>query len=385
MRFGLVGAGKSLGREYDKIADPKHDYRFCRQHFHDKPSLPFIYPHSQEPQAERKLLDSSIIAKYVEWRSQGKEDGLPTFVDAPNRTCLSALGVVSAGLCQNVTRWQWKNALSRPRRQLVCLRALLPSLCGLLSDEYECPDSDEKMYLSRVTGMEDKSALSLADSLTSLIQRPAMVLSKGRLSNPAGGVYTMPVHYAFPCVERGELVSAPSLKDNSSASHLEPCLLTALGKYSYMDGSLRGNILSMESWAMTMLSAPSGINAFYRLLLLTQGSCKVRTTLINIDKDSVRQVELVLPRLPIMDPNWTPPRPDSNMAPKHLAIIMDEALFYPFQLVPFSVFRDAPYGNHLNLIADVLDGIKRIYAELRQLFMEHPEQRAIYSEAKEVC
>jgi hypothetical protein len=85
-----------------------------------------------------------------------------------------------------------------------------------------------------------------------------------------------------------------------------------------------------------------------------------------------------------MDPQWKPPRSNSDRTAKYIAATVDGYLYVPFYLIPFAEFRRHKCGEPSVLVMDVLDGISHMYNELCQLFTEHLEQRAVYEEAKDV-
>lgn len=312
------------------------------------------------PRELRKLLDSSVVLEYSEWKSQSRKDDLAILVEAAGRSCSSPL---------QQYRRPWKK---------------LSSIICCLSDEgYEYRNADEKGHLAGPDSVKNKSidsALSYTDSYTSLIQRPIMVLPKDySLFSFRTGIDT--------AAQRTSFLSVDTQSPTATISDSDPFFSLAPGKYPWMYNPLKASILDMEDMATRMLSSPSGINNFYLLLSLTHGSPEIRKKLRLIGRPPVCQPEPLLPCLPIMDPQWTPPSLKSDTTPGDVANIMDEAIFYFFRLTPFFVWRDAPYGNpdYLKLIADLCRGINRIYTSLRRLFREHPEQRAIYAKAKEVC
>jgi hypothetical protein len=101
--------------------------------------------------------------------------------------------------------------------------------------------------------------------------------------------------------------------------------------------------------------------------------------------DIIQYFDLDLPDLPIIDPEWSPPHPESNKTSRAIAAIMDETLYFPFCLIPFAVLRDAvAYGNYTDLFTDLLDRIMYVYNELCRLFIKYPKLRGLYKEAKTV-
>jgi hypothetical protein len=76
-----------------------------------------------------------------------------------------------------------------------------------------------------------------------------------------------------------DYLQAANTKDTSGKTDSDQGLLLTLGKYS--------SFLDIEKRAVIILSVPSGIKCFYRLLSLMLGSYKVQTILGNITLDIV--------------------------------------------------------------------------------------------------
>ena len=66
---------------FNKMADTEDNYKFYRQRWCEAPGLPFLYPHTQGPRPERRRKDFFRFFEYVEWRSQGNQDDLESYVN----------------------------------------------------------------------------------------------------------------------------------------------------------------------------------------------------------------------------------------------------------------------------------------------------------------
>jgi hypothetical protein len=292
---------------------------------------------------------------------------------------------------------------------------LLPSfcLCGSSDRKYLCSDLEDKAYLSGPVNTKDALTQSRTNSSLSLNQLPKMGSSVDSfISSLEEVIRSMPSSAGNGSLHPGvDTCSSDSsnLGDNLSLSlsnyHLSPSHHP--GMRPQIGDSLQTSISSMEIWVKGILSTPSEINNCYLPLILMQGPCQILSKRWSpafdaiwrslpshcksahpspIDKaiDVMRHIDPPLPHLPIMDPQWKPPRPDSNRTATYIAATMDGYLYFPFYLIPFAEFRRHICGEPSVLVLDVLDGISHIYNELRQLFTEHPEQRAVYEEAKKV-
>lgn len=287
------------------------------------------------------------------------------------RVCPSQVTSIKAAFHQKrILHGQWVTATSIPQLGLAYLWSVLPSLClcGMLSNK---PRSglDERTHLLGSTCAERATTLCRTDTLTSLNARPVV---------DSVGCDTISMLESTP-----HIVASPQ-DSNILRSSLYSCVICETELIPpppdyivlvLMQGSpkMRRALaqIRLPEWDETWTAVASSIKGQYRAS--------------NLDKpiNDIQQFDPDLPDLPIMDLNWSPPRPYYNK--RAIAAIIDETLYFPFRLIPFAVFRDAAaYGHYTDLFMDVLNGITHVYNELCKLFIEYPEQRGVYEEAKTV-
>jgi hypothetical protein len=399
---------------FEDIVDSTDNYKYYRERWQDAPGLPFVLPHTYGPMLVRKLADFFRFREYPKWRSDGNVDDLAFYLNRQNRMLLPAhngswpvfvtvlaflwqqlflcLGftarlaaarrhrdlesglqvntkespvmsdpeekrhrlpfsvdlksVISssksckswkdkirtcsfevrrAGASYNrIPNWKWDNLFSIPRRVLAYLWFLVSSLClyDFWNDKPFSSDPDEHLYLLDLTYTEHASALAnkILSALPEANGRHVLLLTQG-----------------------------PPKVQMASAKIL------------------------LHQWSLGYGQISSG-NADHQLKLSD----------LNEPEDLIRQIGPELPQLPLMDPRWSPPGPDSNMTTKEIAGTIDSVMSLPFYLIPFAEFRLVAYGHDSELVGDVLNGIFNARCKLCQLLVQYPELRRIYTEVKKV-
>ena len=269
------------------------------------------------------------------------------------------------------SKWSWAKAFSTlPRGVTSCYFSFSSlCLCGPLNEKSTYLDPDEKTQPLGPIHAENCPTPSQTDYQPSTNQLPEMELPmKYGIPKAAGGVQIMPPTNSdslYSGVDTCSLNSF-SMMDNQSLSCSDQCLLTGHHRW-------QGSISSRD------ICAKEDVGGLDITLSLpgVQSATKALEVILRADPKP--------PQLPIVDLEWKPPGTDSNSSAKTVAAIMDGTLSFPFRIIQFVEFRDAfAYGRYSERIIDVLYGISYVYYMLRQLFTEHPEQRAVFQKAKKV-